>query len=198
MNFDRGDFIATKLVLVVVTLATAAGTIGSGALAWLRGDPLEASVDTGTHGAGGALAPRDGVRLEWSSNADVTIPDASASTWLVTMLPGIAVTLAVTLAAALLWLVVSRIQRDAPFDAVSVRLLRGLAVVGLVYAFVSPTLHAASNSVLLRAAVEEPGKHFEFGFGVQITVLAASLVCATMAEAFAVGVRMQRDVEGLV
>ena len=198
MNFDRGDFIATKLVLMVVTLAAVVGTIGPRVLAWMRGDPLEAQVDTGTHGAGGALAPRDGVRLEWSSTADVTIPDASASTWLVSMLPGIAVTIAVALAAVLLWLVVSRIQRDAPFDAVSVRLLRGLAVVGLVYAFIAPTLDAAANSAVLRAAVVEPGKHFEIGFGVHLAVLVASLVCATMAEAFAVGVRMQRDVEGLV
>jgi hypothetical protein len=198
MNFGRGDFIATKLVLVVVTMAAVASTIGPRLLAWLRGDALQAQLDTGVHGAGGALEARAGVELEWSSLADVTIPDPSASTWLISMLPGLAVTFAVALAAVLLWLVVSRVQRDAPFDAVSVRLLRGLSVVGVAYAFIAPSLEAASNSALLRAAVVQPGTHFEIGFGVQLTVLVASLVCATMAEAFAVGVRMQRDVEGLV
>ena len=198
MKLGRGEFIAIKLLLIAVTVAAVGGTLGQSLFSWLRGEPLEARVDTGTEGVGGALGLRDGVRLEWSSTADVTIPDASASTWLVSMLPGAAITLSVAIGAALLWLLVSRIERGAPFDAVSVRVLSGLAMVGLIYALVAPTLAGAANSTVLNAAVVDPGTHFEAVFGVELSVVLASLLCSVLAQAFAVGVRMQRDVEGLV
>lgn len=202
LTFDRWDFLGTRVVLGVIALgATGIGVVAP-VVQWLRGEPLTWQLQTGTTDevVTDQLAARPGVDLTWPGTVGVTIDDAGTGTWLASIIPGVLLATATVIVVVALLRLLSSIEAQRPFAYAAVRSLRVIGAT-LLGASVLVTLAGSfANVAVLDAAVDLQGDvtTFIFDFGDAFLVAAAGLVCAALAEAFAHGIKLADDVEGLV
>ena len=193
LAFDRADFLITRIVLLLAVAGTALVQVVGPAIEWARGGPLTWTVAP-LH----ADVPlREGVE-SLGAEVVVSVPDATTESWIATLVPGVISTLAVAIGAWLVLRLMRRIQAGEPFVRASVWSLRGVA--GLLV--MVPLLMSVAVAVATRLVAEQALPSVEDALAFDLsralwTVLAGALVAA-VAEAFARGVELQRDVEGLV
>jgi uncharacterized protein (UPF0261 family) len=200
LTFDRWDFLATKVVLVVVAIATPIATLVVPLSDWARGKPLVWTVDTGVVDAvpSGRIAWREGATARGTGDAVVTIHGAGGGTWLASMLPGLVLCVATVIVAFLCFQLLRRIQAGEPFGAGSVTILRLTAVIVISGTFLVSVAGSFADVLIMNRAVENSSAIAFSVTGEQIVLVAVGLLVAAMAEAFAQGERIRRDVEGLV
>lgn len=199
LTFDRWDFLATRVVLGLIAVATWVGGVIFPVFTWLIGEPLVSSVVTGhsTPLDSPEVTAKAGVELTWPGDVDVSIPDADPGAWLVSFLPGLLVAIAATIVVSSLLRLLSRIEAGDDFGRPALRTLRLVGFVLLIAPILVMLAAAVANSVVLDAAVTLSGDPavFSLEFGAAFVVAAAGLVCAALGEAFG---RLADDVEGLV
>lgn len=199
LTFDRWDFVATRVLIMAITLGSLAITVIWPAILWLRGEPLQwvVAVDIATDLPDEASLAT-GASAQWNGEALVTLTQASASAWLATLLPGLITTAAIALVARQLLGLLRDIQSREPFAAASVRRLRVIALILLIAPMVTVTADALAGAAVRSAAfVDAPFAFFISANGILVAI-GAGLMVAAVAEAFARGAELRADVDGLV
>ena len=201
-GFDRWDFLGTRVVLGVIALAVTGFAVVVPAVQWLRGEPLTWQLQTGGTDdvVTDQLMARPGVELAWPGTADVTIHDAGAGTWLASIVPGALLAIATVIVVIALLRLLASIEAQQPFAPAAVLSLRVIGATLLGGAVVVTVAGSFADAAVLAAAVDLPGDPttFSLDLGPSVVVAAAGLVCAALAEAFARGISLAHDVEGLV
>ena len=202
LTFDRWDFLGTRVVLGAIALAVTGFGVIAPVIQWLRGEPLTWQLQTGVTEAvtTDQLVARPGVELTWLGTADVTIDDAAAGTWVASIVPGVLLAIAAMMVVLALLRLLSSIESRQPFAQAAVRSLRITGATLITGAVLVTLAGSFANAAVLDAAVDLPGDStaFSLDLGAAIVVAAAGLVCAALAEAFAHGIELADDVEGLV
>jgi hypothetical protein len=200
-TFDRWDFLGTRIVLGVVALGSATVGVVVPLARMVQGEPLIRQLDTGRTDAlvTDELTVNRGAALTWPGIADASIEDAGVGTWLTSILPGaVLATGAVIVVLALLRLL-SSIEAGAPFAPAAVRSLRIVGATLLVGSVLVTVADAFADRAVLEAAVIlESEATFTLDLRMVVIFAGAGLVCAALAEAFARGIELAADVEGLV
>ena len=198
LDFDRWDYAATKLLLLVGLLGVPLVVVGLPLAAWAGGDALVWPAVLEEQARVTSPALRDGASAAWDGGAEVTLADASGMLWLLTLLPALVVAAAAPLVTGPLLGLVRTIQRGESFSDAAVRRLR---VVGLTL-LLAPWAHHALTGIANAAVLEEAfGQEFWFSVVIPAGTLAISalgLALGAVAEAFRQGARLRDDVEGLV
>ena len=202
LTFDRWDFLGTRVVLGVTALAVTGLGVIVPVVQWLRGEPLTWQLQTGKTDdvVTDQLVARPGVELTWPGAADVAIEDAGTGTWLASIVPGALLTIATLIVVVALLRLLASIEEQRPFAYAAVRSLRVIGATLLGAAALVTLAGSFANVAVLDAAVDLQGDTttFSIDFGNALLVAAAGLVCAALAEAFAHGIKLADDVEGLV
>lgn len=202
LTFDRWDFLGTRLVLGLIALGSTTMGVVVPLVRWLTGRPLTWQLQTGKTDdvVTDQLVARSGVELVWPGTADVTIDDASAGTWLASMVPGVLLAIATVIVVLALLRLLASIEAQRPFAPAAVRSLRITGATLLVGAIVITVAGSVANLAVLTAAADLQGDPtaFKLELGPSLVIGAAGLVCAAMAQAFAHGIQLADDVEGLV
>lgn len=202
LTFDRWDFLGTRLVLGLIALGSTTMGVVVPLVRWLTGRPLTWQLQTGKTDdvVTDQLVARSGVELAWPGTADVTIDDAGTGTWLASLVPGALLATATVIVVVALLRLLSHIEAQRPFAYAAVRSLRIIGATLLGGAVLVTLAGSFANAAVLDAAVDLQGgaTTFGFDFGTGLLVAAAGLVCAALAEAFAHGIKLADDVEGLV
>ena len=199
LDFDRWDYLATRLLLVGTLLAIAGVALVAPLIGWTTHGDLTYAVRTTTGAAVADPTPLPGVEATWDSTALVTIADASAPTWLALVMQGLMLTVAAGLVIGPLLLLVRSIQQGRSFTGRSVTWLRIAALTVVIAPWVHQAVSGCTNAVVLRAAFG--GDTFSANFVISTSMLAisgAGLVLAALAEALRRGREIEADVEGLV
>jgi hypothetical protein len=199
-EFDRWDFLVTRIALGLVIVAAPvfgvllpfARSFGNGPLRWYGdtgqgGDLPSELVQTGRGGD-----------VVWNGDASVSIPDPPIGLELLSLVPTFLGVAAATFVAFLLLRLLTRIQRGEPFVESSVRSLRLISVTVLIGGAVTPIANGIVNAEIMQRATQEASPMVQTDVGTIISWGLVALLIAAVAEAFAQGVRMSRDVEGLV
>lgn len=196
LSFDRTDFLLTKVMIVAVAVGIPLASVGAPLVGWATGRSLIWEV-AGTRATSvpADLATRVGVEARGTDTLALRIDGAGAGTWLATLLPGLALSVAVALGAWLFLRLVQRIERGQPFVAASARSLRLLSITILVGSLAVSLCTGVADSVVTERALRDV---VSFGFTVPFVAVIAAFLVLALAEAFAQGVRLQDDVEGLV
>lgn len=201
-TFDRWDFLGTRLLLGAVAVGVAGFGVVAPSVQWLRGDPLTWQLDTGRTDelATDQVIAGPGVELTWPGTADVEIRDADAGTWLATLLPGVLLATATVVVVLALLRLLGSIQAQRPFAPAAVRSLRIVGATLLVGAVLVSAAGSFADAAVRDAALDlaTGTTTFEMSLGPVVVVAAVGLVCAALAEAFAHGIELADDVEGLV
>lgn len=195
-TFDKYDFLATKVMLGLAALLTTFAATILPVATWLRGDPLKWQLSTipSTASVTG-MEPAQGVSISIGAGVQAKIADASTSAWLASLAPGLISTVSVLLMVGLLVRLLQRIQTGSPFVAQSVRALRMIGVTIFVGSSLSALATGVAESVVSSEALRGA---FGFSFEAPIALLLGALLVLALAEAFAQGIRLAADVEGLV
>lgn len=199
LTFDRWDFIATKVLIVAITLGNLVITVIWPATSWLRSEPLRWVVTVDT-----AIGLRDGLSTapeaaaQWNGEALVTLTEASTSTWLATLLPGGIVTGAVAVVAIQLLRLLNDIQAREPFAAASVRRLRTIALVLIIAPMLDLAANAVADAAVRSAAFTDTPFTLLLSANGVLATIGAGLMVAALAEAFACGAELRANVDGLV
>lgn len=195
--FDRVDFWTTKLLLALVGVAMPVFSVGWPLVSWLRDQPLRWDLEGfGPTTAPDRLVPQDGVMLRGAETVVVRIDHAGAGAWLATLLPGLILSIAVGLVAWLLLRLVRRIELGQPFVAASATSLRLVGTTVLLGSVAVSLGVGLADTVVTQRAFD--GVADTFGFDVPFMAVIIALLLLALAEAFAQGVRLQDDVDGLV
>ena len=199
LTFDRWDFVVTRVLIVAITLGSLAITVVWPVILWLRGEPLQwvVAVDA-TAGLPDELTTSPDAAAQWNGEALVTLTQASASTWLATLLPGLITTAAIALVAGQLLGLLRDIQSREPFAAASVRRLRIIALILLIAPMVALAADAVAGAAVRSAAFVDAPFAFLFTANGILIAAGAGLMVAAIAEAFARGAELRADVDGLV
>lgn len=202
LAFDRQDFLGTRAVLGLIALAVTGFGVIAPVIQWLRGEPLTWQVQTGKTDevVTDQLAARPGVELTWPGTADVTIHDAGAGTWLASIVPGALVAIATVIVVLALLRLLASIEAQQPFVEAAVRSLRVTGATLLGAAVLVTVAGSLADLAVLRAAADLQGDPtaFTLELGPAMVISAAGLVCAALAQAFAHGMALADDLEGLV
>ena len=202
LTFDRWDFLGTRLVLVVIALVVTGYGVIAPVIRRLLGEPLRWQLQTGTTDelVNDQVVARPGVELTWPGTADVTIDDAGAGTWLASIAPGAILAIVTVIVVLALLRLLSGIAAHQPFAGAAVRSLRVVGATLLGGGVLVTVAGSLANVAVHKAAVDLQGgpTSFTLELGPSIVVAAAGLVCAALAEAFAHGIELADDVEGLV
>ncbi|MFT4163644.1 MAG: DUF2975 domain-containing protein [Microlunatus sp.] len=199
LTFDRADFIATRVLIIAIALGSLMITLIWPVISWLRGEPLHwvVAVDVAA-GMPDELTTTSNTVAQWNGEVLVTLSQASATTWLATLLPGLVLTTAVALAAVQLLGLLRDIQAREPFAVASVRRLRILALILIIAPMLSLVADAIASATVRSAAfVDAPFALLFTANGILIAI-GAGLMVAALAEAFARGAELRADVDGLV
>lgn len=195
--FDRLDFWMTKGVLILVGVAVPLYSVGWPLASWLQDKPLRWELEgLGPTSVPDRLVAQDGVTLRGADTVVVRITDAGAGPWLASLLPGVVLSIAVGLGAWLLLRLVRRIEQGQPFVSASATSLRLLGATVLVGSLAVSLGLGVAEAVISQRALD--GADPVFGFEVSFLAFVSALLMLALAEAFAQGVRLQEDVEGLV
>lgn len=193
---SRGDYVATRTLLVALAVLYPVVVLGPRVVAWLRGRPLEVAGLTSDgpgpvvdRSSGGAVA-RYSDALVWS------VVDPGTGQRLLTLLPGLLGTALVAAGAVVLWRLVATTERGEPFDRRAVGRLQVLGVLVLAFGLVEAVAGPLVALVVLWG--EQVGS---VAFRVDLAAafpLLVGLLVLVLAEGFRVGLRLRDDVEGLV
>lgn len=193
--FSRGDYLATKLALVVVSLVYPALMVVPDLVGWVGQDALVVPGHT-TAGVGPAVETAPGLQGRYTDAVLWTIVAPSPGQRLVALLPAVMVTVLLAIGAVVLWRLVSVTQRGVPFDRRAVRQLRVLGVLVMAYGILPPVGEMAAWLVVFWSAAAP-----SIAFGVDVFDLfpfvVGSLVLV-VAECFRIGLRLSDDTTGLV
>jgi hypothetical protein len=195
-SFSRGDYLATKVLLVVTAVLVSALALLPGLLGWLRGRPLEVSGQDPAGAAGPEVVGMPGVVGRRTGEVVWSVLDPSVGQRLVALLPAVLTAVVVVGAAVVLWRLVVTTQQGQPFDARAVRQLRVLGVLVLGYAVVATF---AGPFVLLAVLWSVPAPLVSFTLDLSgLFPLVVGLLLLVLAEGFRVGDRLRADADGLV
>lgn len=201
-TFDRWDYLGTRVVLGVVAVVVVGTGVVVPVLQMLRGEPLTWQLETGTTDAlvTDEVTAGPGVELTWPGTAAVRIEDADTGTWLATIAPGVVLALCTVVVVLALLRLLASIQRKAPFAPAAVRSLRVVGATLLIGSALVTVADTIANKAVLDAAVDLAGDEMVFTLDLGLVVVfgAAGLLFAALAEAFAHGIALADDVEGLV
>ena len=116
------------------------------------------------------------------------------------MVPGVLLAIATVIVAVALLRLLASIEAQRPFAPAAVRSLRITGATLLAGSILVTLAGSLANVAVLSAAVDLQGDPttFTLEFGPSLVIAAAGLVCAALAEAFAHGIKLADDVEGLV
>ena len=196
-RFDRSDFRATQVLLVLLSVSTIAFELVVPLVRWVRGAPLRTTVDAdGSHPLGDVVA-RAGAAVRSDGTLRVRLEDASTGTWLATLLPGLVIAVGVGVACVLLLLLIRRIEAGSPFVVASTRTFRALGILSFSGGLLLSLSQAHADSVVIDRAVAE-GVAGGFTVGFPFTPFLVALLLLALAEVFERGEQLQADVEGLV
>jgi len=202
LSFDRWDFLGTRVVLAVIALAVTGFGVIAPVIQWLRGEPLTWQLQTGKTDeiVTDQLVARPGAELTWPGTADVRIDDATVSTWLASIAPGALLAIITAIVVLALLRLLSSIEAQQPFVEAAVRSLRVTGAALLGGAVLVTVAGSVANIAVLRAAADLQGDPttFTLELGPAMVISAAGLVCAALAQAFAHGMALADDVDGLV
>ena len=195
-SFSRGDYLATKVLLVVTAVVVSTLSLLPGLVAWARGRPLQVTGQDPTAGPAPEVPGAPGVVGRRTNEVVWSVLDPSAGQRVVALVPAVITTVVVVVAAVVLWRLVVTTQRGRPFDGRAVRQLRVLGVLVLAYACVATF---ADPLVLLAVfwSVQAPLVGFTLDLS-GLFPLVVALLLLVLAEGFRVGSRLHDDVEGLV
>lgn len=189
LRFDRGDRIATTLLLWFVVGAAAAYWIFIG-VDWalrrqltLTGVPLD--VDAGAAGVG---------RVVGTAEADVLVQDVGTTPFVLLMLTGVLVVGSLVWGAVLLSRFLTDLGRGEPFTQRNVTRLRIIALLLVAVPLLSAVTMAVGRGMVLDAQ----GGDVVVAFSFTPAWVVAGLLVAAVAQAFASGTRLRRDLDGLV
>lgn len=199
--FSRWDFLVTRIILALVAVAVPLLAVGWPLLTWVRGRPLRWSGEVDPAIAvlrGPATSP--GAHVDWTGQVAVRLDRAPTSAWIYSLVPGIALSVAVVVVAVLLLRLTGRVQRSEAFVAESVRALR-LVALAVVLGWLCTSMAAdVASSAVLAAAFPGEEDHLVVTLlsGSGLAVPLAALLIGVVAEAFAQAARLAEDVDGLV
>lgn len=202
LRFDRWDFLATRILLIVSVAITALFNVVLPLADWLRGRPLIWQLQTAFRPRADQLKP--GVHGVHDGTVTVSITDAPAGTWVATLVPGLITCLIAGVLVWLVWRLLGGIQAGHPFVAGSVTWLRAIAATLILGPIPLGAAFGFANGSVTNAAISQiPPTPIIF-----LTIDASAsngwllvglgLLVAAIAEAFAKGARLQEDVDGLV
>jgi hypothetical protein len=195
--FDRDDFLITRWALLGLAVLAPLLLLGRPLLAWILGDPLSWTGDTGASAdLSGVVGAGDTAQVRWAGLADVRLDDARAGLWLLTLVPAALLSGAVCAVALLLHRLVGAIEAGTPFTPAGLTALRAVGIVIAAAAVVVPMAEGTANAFVMSEAV--PDAVVGIGWTFDLPWMLAGLVVLALAEAFRVGTRLADDVEGLV
>lgn len=200
-TFDRWDFLGTRIVLVVIALGSVAVGVVVPLVRMVQGEPLIRQLETGRTDAlvTDQLTANGGAALTWPGTVDARIEDAEVGTWLTSILPGAVLAIGTVIVVLALFRLLSSIEAGAPFAPAAVRSLRIVGATLLAGSVLVTVADSFANRAVLEVAVILRGETtFMLDLGAVVVFAGAGLMCAAIAEAFARGVELASDVEGLV
>lgn len=194
--FSAGDYVATKVLLVLVALLYPALVLVPQLLDLAAGRPLVLR-GPGPDGAAPVVGePPDGVVGRYDDTVIWSIAEPSVGQRVVVLLPVVVTTAFLAVGLVVLWRLVSATRRGVPFDRSMVRRLRVLGVLLLAYGLLA---FFAAPMVLLAVFWSVPGTPVALGVDVPALLpVVLGFVVLVLAESFRVGLRLSEDVEGLV
>ena len=196
-KFSRSDFQLTRIIAVLVTLATFAMAVVGPIVSWAVGEPLVAQVDHLRETA--ATGGKPGVTLTHASGLTATFADAGASLWLASILPGVLFFAILLVVVWLLWGLLGDIEHGEPFMPANVRRMRGIALAIVAGAFVLFLASGVANGYLTQHALKGTTPFFVNTTTTSDLLLpGAGFLIAALAEAFKRGVELEGETEGLI
>lgn len=195
--FDQTDFRMVRILTVLAAVLYPALTVVPQLVQWIGGRPLTYLGHVravGPEVSGAALPP---AQVTYSDEVVWTIPGASPTQWLGSLLLPLVTTACIIAGAVLLLRLLARAGRGEPFIAGSVRLLRMLAVVILAYGVLIPFLPTLTGMMVAWPSSAD-GAVAGLLSPFSLLPLVVGLLVAALAECFRVGTRLRNDVEGLV
>lgn len=196
-KFSRSDFQLTRIIAVLVTLATFAMAVVGPIVSWAVGEPLVAQVDHLRETA--ATGGKPGVTLTHASGLTATFADAGALLWLASILPGVLFFAILLVVVWLLWGLLGDIEHGEPFMPANVRRMRGIALAIVAGAFVLFLASGVANGYLTQHALEGTTPFFVNTTTTSDLLLpGAGFLIAALAEAFKRGVELEGETEGLI
>jgi hypothetical protein len=200
-TFDRADLIGTKLLLLLIVIGVGAYAVVSPVIDWIRDRPYRAVV-AGPEGMGvtfSGLEVKPGAKVLPSGEIEAVLQHPSSGLRLLDLGSGLVLFLGVLVVAWLVHRLLSRIVSGGPFTRESVWGLRAIALVLLVGPWIQLPLVLARNGSTTAQALDTGGATFLITISSGLLWLSVlGLVVAAIAEAFARGVQLQDDQEGLV
>ena len=191
LRFDRADRIVTAMWLWLTVGVTAALPLFLAVGWFLRGEVTLTGVpvDLAEEAVGAG-------RVVGRAEADVLLGDVGAPNFLLILLPMVLVVAATIWGAVLLSHFLDDLGRGEPFVRANVTRMRIIGLLLIVVPLVGDVLYGIARTVALEAA----GADAATVFSVNITPawVVAGLLVAAVAEAFASGIRLREDLDGLV
>jgi hypothetical protein len=146
-------------------------------------------------------APRAGTHVQGEAQLRYVVDQASVGLWLVTLLPGLVLGVAISTVAFLLLRTMRETYAGRPFSDHGVRRLRLIAAAVGAAAIIVPLLSSASSHAIVARVLpdQSPGMLASWDVvGATIPWLLVALIVLAIAEAFDVGTSLADDVDGLV
>lgn len=191
LRFDRGDRVATTILLWLAVLATAVAPIAV-VVDWLArrrvvlaGVPVD--VDPAAAGVGQVVGP---------VQAAVQVDGVWGGHLALYLLPALLVLGATVWGAVLLSRFLRDLGRGEPFAAANVARLRIVALLIIVVPILVSMVESIARTEILRAQ-GLPGAD-AWSMDITLVWVIVGFLVAAVAQAFAAGARLQDDVEGLV
>ena len=197
IEFGRADFRAVRVLTVLAALIYPATTVVPQLVQWIGGRPLIYRGHVRAVGPDVAGAASPPARVTYSDEVVWTIPGASPTQWLGSLLLPLVATACIVVGALLVLRLLARVGRGEPFGAGSVRLVQLLAVVILAYGVLVPFLPILTGLMVAWSASADGSVAGTFS-PFSLLPLVVGLLVAALAECFRVGSRLRDDVEGLV
>lgn len=191
LRFDRADRIVTAVLLWLAVGVSVALPLLLSVRWFLRGEVALTGVPVDV--TEGAVGPG---RVVGRAEAEVLLGDVGATHFLLILLPMVLVVAATIWGAVLLGRFLTDLGRGEPFVRANVTRMRIIGLLLIVVPLVGDVLYGIARTVALEAA----GADAATVFSVNITPawVVAGLLVAAVAEAFAAGIRLREDLDGLV
>ncbi|MEI2712905.1 MAG: hypothetical protein V9G04_06305 [Nocardioides sp.] len=200
--FDRTDLIGVRILAGLAAVVVPLGALVVPAVTWLSGDALSRTVSWLDTAPPKIAALSEGATGEYVDSGTITLQDASPSTWLWHLLPGIVVTAATVVMCLLVWRLVGLMLSPTPFGGRTVTLLRRMAAVLTLAPVLTFVANSAADSAVRSAGMDGHGGFWmDIAPGATLTYagfIAAGMLIAAISQAFLRGGQLQDDVDGLV